>query len=192
MNNCVCLYLKENGLEVHYKPPALTSLRTNFPIFLNGHNKFKFSILIVRGDDKSYIEDGLLRCLSLSTEISNKYNTISVGIVHKNSPHDILPGMDTHTYGYHLNDGAIYFGGKSLANFYSRYDVGDVIGVSANKEKKTIKFKKNGTSVCVLPMYDKILPQDWYACIGFARTKAVIRTSFGGYGEIIDHLLAIF
>ncbi|KAG0355407.1 hypothetical protein BGZ54_001173, partial [Gamsiella multidivaricata] len=108
-----------------------------------------------------------------------KGSAISVGIASKSLRKNCQVGWDLNSWGYHSNDGCLYFGnGKQTIEFADKYHEEDVVGCGVNFLSGTVFFTLNGDMMGVAFKFikDTIL---LYPAVGLSHAGTVINANFG-------------
>ncbi|KAG0318390.1 hypothetical protein BG000_004262 [Podila horticola] len=104
---------------------------------------------------------------------------ISIGIASKNLRQNLQVGWDLNSWGYHSDDGFLYFGNsqQNIA-FEFGYSEGDTVGCGVNFLEKTVFFTLNGDMLGVAFKFLKdTIPL--YPAIGLSQAGTEINANFG-------------
>ncbi|KFH69168.1 hypothetical protein MVEG_05969 [Podila verticillata NRRL 6337] len=104
---------------------------------------------------------------------------ISIGIASKNLRKNLQVGWDLNSWGYHSDDGFLYFGNsqQNIA-FEFGYAEGDTVGCGVNFLEKTVFFTLNGDMLGVAFKFLKdTIPL--YPAIGLSQAGTEINANFG-------------
>ncbi|KAK9834310.1 hypothetical protein WJX81_005519 [Elliptochloris bilobata] len=103
---------------------------------------------------------------------------IGIGFATSEVPLDRLPGWDSHSYGYHGDDGCA-FKGSGKGNAYGpTFTTGDVVGVLFDRVDCCISFVKNGIDLGVA-FADVPLEERLYPCVGLRTPDEEVDANFG-------------
>ncbi len=73
------------------------------------------------------------------------YRLIGIGFSQRNSSLDERPGLASNSWGYHGEDGRLFYSGSSVDLTESMpYQEGDVIGCCVDLARRTARFARNG------------------------------------------------
>ena len=115
---------------------------------------------------------------------------VAVGIGTENFPlQHRMPGWDSHSYGYHGDDGGIFHGNGSMIQPYHRpFGVNDTIGCGIDYIQNSIFFTLNGIFLgYAFPLLPKHRDIDLYPMIGMD-TQYPILCNFGGTAPFVFDL----
>ncbi|KAF9167408.1 hypothetical protein DFQ26_004738 [Actinomortierella ambigua] len=134
-----------------------TSVTANHPINPNC-NVFYFEITIDRFNGKS---------------------AISIGVASKTLRKNCQVGWDLDSWGYHSDDGHLYFGnGKQNIEYSFEYNEGDTVGCGVNFMDRTVFFTLNGDMLGVAFRFIKdSIPL--YPAIALSQSGTEINANFG-------------
>lgn len=116
----------------------------------------------------------------------SKDTAIAVGFSTSEASLERLPGWETHSWGYHGDDGKMFFGEHSGRNYGPTFGTGDVIGCGVNFNTCQAFFTKNGQDLgtCFRELKkDRTL----YPTIGMKKhSGALITGNFGQRPFVFD------
>lgn len=104
---------------------------------------------------------------------------IGVGFATKQHKTTKMPGWESHSWGYHADDGRL-FSSEGEQPFGPRFSTGDVVGCGVDFGSGRIFFTKNG--VFLGTASPPITPlTELYPCIGLRSSRERVMTNFGQY-----------
>ncbi|EFJ45174.1 hypothetical protein VOLCADRAFT_35832, partial [Volvox carteri f. nagariensis] len=89
-----------------------------------------------------------------------------------------LPGWDSHSYGYHGDDGHAFAGSGTGRPYGPPFTSGDVVGALYNKADRSITYYKNGESLGVA-FRDIHETSPLYPCVGLRTRGEEVVANFG-------------
>ncbi|KAK9820291.1 hypothetical protein WJX72_008659 [[Myrmecia] bisecta] len=102
---------------------------------------------------------------------------IGVGFCAPEVKWDRLPGWETHSYGYHGDDGNA-FGGCGKGKVYGpTFGTGDVIGVILNRAEKTLSYTKNGIELGIA--FENVAEERLFPAVGLRTPGEEVVANFG-------------
>ncbi|KAK6387406.1 hypothetical protein LTS17_000674 [Exophiala oligosperma] len=116
----------------------------------------------------------------------SKDTAIAIGFSTVEASLERLPGWETHSWGYHGDDGKMFCGEHSGRHYGPTFDAGDVIGCGVNFNAGHAFFTKNGQELGVC---FKELRKDLqlYPTVGMKKhTGALITVNFGQRPFVFD------
>ncbi|GJJ69644.1 Ran-binding protein 9/10 [Entomortierella parvispora] len=113
-------------------------------------------------------------------------SAISIGIASKDLRKNCQVGWDLNSWGYHSDDGCLYFGnGKQNIKYSFDYDEGTTVGCGVNFLDKSIFFTLNGEQQGVAFKFLKTsIPL--YPAIGLSQAGTDINANFGDQTFLFD------
>ena len=110
----------------------------------------------------------------------SKDTAIAVGFSTNEASLERLPGWETHSWGYHGDDGKMFFGEHSGRSYGPTFGVGDVIGCGVNFNTCQAFFTKNGLDlgVCFRELKKNL---ELYPTIGMKKHSGALVT--GNFGQ---------
>jgi len=114
---------------------------------------------------------------------------VAIGFTNENFKKDQLPGWELNTYGYHSDDGKLYYNidemKKVKRNFDTTFIKGDVVGAGINYLKQNVYFSKNNFVVGNIP-YN--LENTLYPTIGFWGKSVTVDVNFSPKNDLdVNH-----
>ncbi|GAX74886.1 hypothetical protein CEUSTIGMA_g2332.t1 [Chlamydomonas eustigma] len=160
-------YLKVEGLRVKYVGPGeddrqAATVIANHPVPMDCP-LFYFEITVISRGREGFIGIG--------------FQTEEVNLGR-------LPGWESHSYGYHGDDGHCFSGNGRGQPYGPKYTTGDVIGCLLNKTNQTISYYKNGTSLGVA--FRGIFEERLYPCVGMRTAGEEVMANFGAQPFMAD------
>jgi Ran-binding protein 9/10 len=116
----------------------------------------------------------------------SKDTAIAVGFSTSEASLERLPGWETHSWGYHGDDGKMFFGEHSGRSYGPTFGAGDVIGCGVNFNTCQAFFTKNGLDlgVCFRELKKDL---KLYPTIGMKKhTGALVTGNFGQRPFVYD------
>lgn len=116
----------------------------------------------------------------------SKDTAIAVGFSTSEASLERLPGWETHSWGYHGDDGKMFFGEHSGRNYGHTFGAGDVIGCGVNFSTCQAFFTRNGLD---LGICFRELKRDvkLYPTIGMKKhSGALVTANFGQRPFVFD------
>uniref|UniRef100_A0AC34RFM2 B30.2/SPRY domain-containing protein n=1 Tax=Panagrolaimus sp. JU765 TaxID=591449 RepID=A0AC34RFM2_9BILA len=110
---------------------------------------------------------------------------LGIGICDKSVPLNRLPGWDTHSYGYHGDDGLFFACCGKGSSYGPTFGSGDTVGCGINFATRKMFFTKNGVH---LGYTDLEIPLDleYYPVIGMQAQHEVATANFGQAPYVFD------
>lgn len=93
----------------------------------------------INGPDRSFLLSCVLLILSLPAD-----SMIAIGVCTMLAPDDQMPGWNSHSWGYHGDDGNIFHGSGSDVSHLSAYGNGDTVECCVDQSAGTISFTRMG------------------------------------------------
>uniref|UniRef100_A0A7S3EBH9 B30.2/SPRY domain-containing protein n=2 Tax=Rhodosorus marinus TaxID=101924 RepID=A0A7S3EBH9_9RHOD len=161
------LEVSENGLQVSYTGEGKSdrdaaSLRADSPIPQSGVALFYCEVKIVCEGESKFI---------------------GLGLSQKNVELNRLPGSESHSLGYHIDDGFKFPGSGTGCTYGPQCSTGDVIGVCWNLEQNNMFFTKNGKSIGVA--FSNVRGS-YYPSVGLQSCGGVVLGNFGDSPFVFD------
>ncbi|EXJ83610.1 hypothetical protein A1O1_07233 [Capronia coronata CBS 617.96] len=121
-------------------------------------------------------------------EIKNKSKdtAIAIGFATAEASLERLPGWETHSWGYHGDDGKMFFGEHSGRNYGPTFGAGDVIGCGVNFNAGYAFFTRNGQDlgICFRELRKDLRP---FPAVGMKKhSGAWVSTNFGERPFVFD------
>ncbi|KIX07711.1 uncharacterized protein Z518_02365 [Rhinocladiella mackenziei CBS 650.93] len=110
----------------------------------------------------------------------SKDTAIAIGFSTAEASLERLPGWETHSWGYHGDDGKMFFGEHSGRNYGPTFGVGDIIGCGLNFNAGYAFFTKNGQDlgICFRELKKDMKP---FPTIGMKKHSGALVT--GNFGQ---------
>ncbi|KAI0856419.1 ran-binding protein [Xylaria cubensis] len=160
------LEVSSNGLEVKCNPALRTTREQDH------------EVSAIRADHPMPSQAGIYYFeVSLLSKRRDETTTVCVGFVAKNTSLARPPGWEQESWGYHGDDGDIYFG-SNVGKKYKEttFSAGDIIGCGVNFRTGQAFFTKNGANLG--PAFRDIKGK-LYPVVGIKKAGEVIRVNFG-------------
>jgi len=114
---------------------------------------------------------------------------VAIGFTNEKFKKDQLPGWELNTYGYHSDDGKLYYNTDEMKkvkrNFDTTFIKGDVVGAGINYLKQNVYFSKNNFVVGSIP-YN--LENTLYPTIGFWGKSVTVDVNFSPKSDLdVNH-----
>ncbi|KAK5228214.1 hypothetical protein LTR47_000459 [Exophiala xenobiotica] len=116
----------------------------------------------------------------------SKDTAIAIGFSTAEASLERLPGWETHSWGYHGDDGKMFFGEHSGRNYGPTFGAGDIIGCGVNFNAGHAFFTKNGQDlgICFRELKKDVRP---FPTIGMKKhSGALITVNFGQHPFVFD------
>jgi Ran-binding protein 9/10 len=116
----------------------------------------------------------------------SKDTAIALGFSTSDASLERLPGWETHSWGYHGDDGKMFFGEHSGRSYGPTFGAGDVIGCGVNFNTCQSFFTKNGRDlgICFRELKKDL---QLYPMIGMKKhSGALVTTNFGQSPFVFD------
>ncbi|EXJ87529.1 hypothetical protein A1O3_04489 [Capronia epimyces CBS 606.96] len=116
----------------------------------------------------------------------NKDTAIAIGFSTAEASLERLPGWETHSWGYHGDDGKMFFGEHSGRNYGPTFGTGDVIGCGINFNAGYAFFTRNGQDlgICFRELKKVLRP---FPIVGMKKhTGAWVSANFGERPFVFD------
>ncbi|KAI1250917.1 hypothetical protein MGN70_007978 [Eutypa lata] len=130
----------DDGLEVKYTTPR-------------GGREHDYELCSIRSDHPIPPQAGLyyfeVQILSDAHHLTRRRDeaTVCIGLSTKNVSLSRPPGWEIESYGYHGDDGDIYFQSNTGKRYGPHFGTGDTVGCGVNFRTKTAFFTKNGVNL---------------------------------------------
>ncbi|PKY40020.1 SPRY-domain-containing protein [Rhizophagus irregularis] len=104
--------------------------------------------------------------ITILSNPNNNKTIIAIGLATKNYPTNRLPGCDTHSVGFHSDEGRKFHNEKYTGSKYAEKwgDKNDVIGCGYCRKTGQVFFTKNGENLGIA--YTGLFHNKWYPTIG--------------------------
>ncbi|XP_057829460.1 ran-binding protein M homolog isoform X2 [Cryptomeria japonica] len=86
----------------------------------------------------------LLYYFEMYVENKGRRGKVSIGFTDQQFNKHRQPGWETHTFGYHGDDGKVFHDSGHGMRFGPTYTTGDTVGAGINKASQDVFFTKNG------------------------------------------------
>jgi hypothetical protein len=119
-------------------------------------------------------------------EQKSKETAIAIGFSTAEASLERLPGWETHSWGYHGDDGKMFFGEHSGRSYGPTFGSGDVIGCGINFNAGYSFFTKNGIDlgICFRELKEDIRP---FPTVGMKKhSGASVTANFGQRPFVFD------
>jgi len=116
----------------------------------------------------------------------SKDTAIAIGFSTAEASLERLPGWETHSWGYHGDDGKMFFGEHSGRNYGPTFGAGDIIGCGVNFNAGYAFFTKNGQDlgICFRELKKDVRP---FPTIGMKKhSGALVTVNFGQHPFVFD------
>jgi hypothetical protein len=123
-----------------YSSPFLYKTNTGYSYYVLPRCVAYYEVIIKKTEINEVVRD------LYNNGANNTRECIAIGLsTSKFERLKMLPGWDTHSYGYHSDDGGIYHGlGRQLSKFGPSFGQGDIIGCGIDYRDHSIFYTLNG------------------------------------------------
>eukprot|EP00252_Welwitschia_mirabilis_P004656 TRINITY_DN14955_c0_g1_i1.p1 TRINITY_DN14955_c0_g1~~TRINITY_DN14955_c0_g1_i1.p1 ORF type:complete len:458 (-),score=92.78 TRINITY_DN14955_c0_g1_i1:28-1401(-) len=101
---------------------------------------------------------------------------VSIGFTDERFKNSRQPGWEMNSYGYHGDDGMLYYGPNKSEPFGPKFSTGDTVGAGINYASQEIFFTKNGK---VVGTYPKEVKGQLFPTIGLHSLNEKVDVNFG-------------
>lgn len=102
---------------------------------------------------------------------------IGIGFCRRINSLDRFPGWEEHSWGYHGENGNVYFGPGTERSYGPKFGTGDVIGCGVDFRDMSAFYTKNG--IYLGKAFKKIKETDLYPFVGFKTPGESVEANFG-------------